>query len=39
MADASTLPPDFYKDFGIEQDLFQSAFQDSGNAMFSLRPG
>ena len=39
MTDASTLPPDFYKDFGIEQDLFQSAFQDSGNAMFSLRPG
>ena len=39
MTDVSTLPPDFYKDFGIEQDLFQSAFQDSGNAMFSLRPG
>ena len=39
MTDASTLPPDFYKDFAIEQDLFQSAFQDSGNAMFSLRPG
>ena len=39
MSDASTLPPEFYNAFGIDSASFQSAFQDSGNEMFSLRPG
>ncbi|CAH3039939.1 unnamed protein product [Pocillopora meandrina] len=39
MSDASTLPPEFYNVFGIDSASFQSAFQDSGNEMFSLRPG
>ena len=39
MSDASTLPPEFYNAFGIDSASFQSTFQDSGNEMFSLRPG